>query len=537
MVLSTTLRQRLTCLVSLAVLLFGAQASAQDQFSVQNFHPQPARWMNFFSVASARVLESGQWEAGLFMHYADDPLVLVDPSDERVLSVVASQLVVNVLGSVGIADVFEIGIDVPLIPFQEAGNDDLTEIGLELTDPGFGIGDIRLVPKVLFLTTQTESDPSGLSFGMLINAWLPTGDQDVYQGEGFRMEPRLTLDYVFPCGVEAGVNLGYLIREENIMENLEVDDQLMFGVATNVPLIEDTLYVLGELYGGFTMAADSMDAEEIPLEGILGFRATPLRNLFLELGGGTGFIEGAGAPDYRLLFSVGYNSGNVGDRDGDGLLDDVDACPDDPEDFDGWEDEDGCPDPDNDQDGILDVVDECPNNPEDFDDWEDEDGCPDPDNDQDGILDVDDACPNDPEDFDNWEDEDGCPDIAITVTCERIEFNDRVYFEFDRDVIQERSYPLLNQIAEVIESRPDLLLVRIEGHTDNYGSDEYNLDLSDRRAAAVLAYMTGRGIVPDRLTSEGFGESRPISTNETNAGRAENRRVEFIIVEQEGCLD
>jgi hypothetical protein len=124
-----------------------------------------------------------------------------------------------------------------------------------------------------------------------------------------------------------------------------------------------------------------------------------------------------------------------GDRDGDGIVDDIDKCPDDPEDFDGFEDADGCPDPDNDRDGILDVddkcpnlpgpppdgcphapttdrdgdgipdpVDKCPDDPEDFDGFEDADGCPDPDNDKDGILDVDDLCPNDP-----GPPPDGCP--------------------------------------------------------------------------------------------------------------------------------
>jgi outer membrane protein OmpA-like peptidoglycan-associated protein len=137
---------------------------------------------------------------------------------------------------------------------------------------------------------------------------------------------------------------------------------------------------------------------------------------------------------------------SIGDRDHDGIKDDVDQCPDDPEDRDDFEDSDGCPEPDNDRDGILDVnddcplipedfdgdddedgcpdkgsndrdgdgilddVDQCPDDPEDLDEFEDQDGCPDPDNDQDGILDVDDMCPNEPEDMDGFEDKNGCPD-------------------------------------------------------------------------------------------------------------------------------
>ncbi|MFW5926287.1 MAG: OmpA family protein, partial [Myxococcota bacterium] len=102
------------------------------------------------------------------------------------------------------------------------------------------------------------------------------------------------------------------------------------------------------------------------------------------------------------------------DNDGDGILDEDDDCPDVPEDFDGFEDDDGCPEGgsegDRDGDGILDEDDECPDEPEDKDGFEDEDGCPDPDNDGDGILDVDDMCPDEAEDMDGFEDEDGCPD-------------------------------------------------------------------------------------------------------------------------------
>ena len=130
------------------------------------------------------------------------------------------------------------------------------------------------------------------------------------------------------------------------------------------------------------------------------------------------------------------------DRDGDGIPDDKDKCPDDPEDKDGFEDEDGCPDPDNDEDGILDVDDLCPNDPEDKDGFEDEDGCPDPDNDKDRILDVDDKCPNEPETYNGFQDEDGCPDKGrVVVHKGRIEILDKIYFETDKAVIKPVSYP------------------------------------------------------------------------------------------------
>ncbi len=104
------------------------------------------------------------------------------------------------------------------------------------------------------------------------------------------------------------------------------------------------------------------------------------------------------------------------DRDGDGILDNTDKCPDEPEDTDGFEDHDGCPDRDNDADGVLDINDLCPNDPEDKDGFQDADGCPDPDNDGDGIIDRNDKCPSVAENKNGFEDEDGCPDTGKVIT-------------------------------------------------------------------------------------------------------------------------
>lgn len=224
------------------------------------------------------------------------------------------------------------------------------------------------------------------------------------------------------------------------------------------------------------------------------------------------------------------------DNDNDGLLDITDACPMSPEDVDGFEDENGCPDPDNDQDGVLDVDDACPMHPEDRDDFEDADGCPDPDNDQDLVLDVDDLCQLEPEDIDGFEDADGCPEEGeglVSLNCESIDIRQNVYFETNSDVIQARSFPLLDQIAAVLERATYIRLARVDGHTDSRGSDAYNLDLSERRAASVYTYLLQAGISPERLSSSGFGETVPIASNDTRDGRQANRRVEFLIIEQD----
>jgi OmpA-OmpF porin, OOP family len=243
-----------------------------------------------------------------------------------------------------------------------------------------------------------------------------------------------------------------------------------------------------------------------------------------------------------------------GDRDGDGILDDVDKCPDDPEDKDGFEDEDGCPDLDNDKDGILDKNDKCPMEPEDKDGFEDEDGCPELDNDKDGILDADDKCPNQPGPKENQgcpdtdRDKDGvvdrldaCPDEPgppprgcperkfLIITKDKIELKQKIHFATNKAKIFPDSFDLLNEVVEVLKGRPELLL-RIEGHTDNKGKLPKNMVLSDQRAAAVRDYLVKAGIGDDRLVSRGFGPTVPIGDNKSNAGREQNRRTEFYII-------
>ncbi len=204
-------------------------------------------------------------------------------------------------------------------------------------------------------------------------------------------------------------------------------------------------------------------------------------------------------------------------------------CPNEPEDKDGFEDEDGCPDLDNDQDGIPDALDKCPNEPEDKDGFEDEDGCPDPDNDQDGIPDVIDKCPNEP----GPPEENGCPKkhTLVSVTQEKIELHQAVFFATGRATIMPQSFPLLDEVADVLRTR-STMQVRVEGHTDSRGSRASNMRLSQARADSVKAYLVGHNVNASRMVSVGFGPDQPIETNKTAAGRERNRRVEFMITQQ-----
>jgi OOP family OmpA-OmpF porin len=248
------------------------------------------------------------------------------------------------------------------------------------------------------------------------------------------------------------------------------------------------------------------------------------------------------------------------DADGDRICADTDRCPDQAEDLDGVEDADGCPeDQDTDGDGIMDSIDQCVIDAEDRDSHLDEDGCPDLDNDADGIPDTGDKCPDDPEDPDGFEDEDGCPDKdndvdevldpdddcpnvkgdkaskgcpkkyeGVEITETHIRINQQIHFAYNKAKIMKDSYPILATVAEVLRDNPEITL-SIEGHTDSRGKDAYNKKLSTKRAKAVMDHLIKIGMIEkSRLTSQGWGEEKPIDTNLTDEGRAANRRVEFV---------
>lgn len=223
------------------------------------------------------------------------------------------------------------------------------------------------------------------------------------------------------------------------------------------------------------------------------------------------------------------------DLDQDGIPDRIDECDLLPEDMDGFADQDGCPESDNDADGIPDEKDRCPDDSEDFDTHEDQDGCPDTDNDGDGILDIRDDCPHTPEDFDGIEDQDGCPEgngpqEKIKVNRGRLEVKGMVFFETGKAKIHQDSHALLLEIALFLNRHPELPKIEVQGHTDATGRADSNQILSANRARAVMTFLIEEGSVdPERLTSQGYGSTRPLVSGNTSEAHAKNRRVEFMI--------
>jgi OOP family OmpA-OmpF porin len=331
-----------------------------------------------------------------------------------------------------------------------------------------GVGDLTIHTKVRLL--NLGQFPAGIA--LTLRAGFPTAKTTQFAGEpGFSLWPtavfefkpiekiRLALEGGYRWNSQQGATFiwngssfprdptGTAIDPEDDPDagrRFTYDDLITFGFGSAFRVAR-SFDILLELYG--TQIAKEIGTKgTLSMEALLGFKYFVTNRSYLYAAGGAGIPKtGFQAADARAVLGFLYEP-SVGDRDGDGIPDDDDGCPDDAEDKDGFEDSDGCPDLDNDGDGILDVndscplvkedydgdsdedgcpegregdrdgdgipdeVDECPDEPEDFDGFEDDDGCPDRDNDGDGILDENDLCPDDPEDFDGFEDEDGCPD-------------------------------------------------------------------------------------------------------------------------------
>ncbi|MBI5533171.1 MAG: OmpA family protein [Deltaproteobacteria bacterium] len=220
------------------------------------------------------------------------------------------------------------------------------------------------------------------------------------------------------------------------------------------------------------------------------------------------------------------------DSDKDGVPDVVDKCPDKPEDTDGFEDEDGCPDPDNDGDGVLDNedqcvdvpgskenngcpetdkdkdgipdrLDKCPTQPENFNGFQDDDGCPD----------------NKP--------------TLVEQKADKLEIKGTIEFATDSDKITGgKSFAILDAVASLMTHNIKIQQIEIGGHTDDRGNKDHNKELSKKRAEACMKYLETKGVTANRMTAAGYGQEKPIADNKTAPGRQKNRRVEFNITKQ-----
>lgn len=468
----------LVALCSIAIPSFASAQLSDGGLDLHLFRPSIDS-KGHLSVNGSDILGHTDVSFGLVLDYGrgllpfrgfvnDDGAPAADA--ERVSHLVDNYFTGTLHLNLGLFNHVVVGVQVPIVFLQGdnvsvpgAYNDVDFNLARGLDEQG--IGDVTIHAKARLL--RAEQNPIGLA--AILRAQIPSGNANAFSGEpGFTLWPSVVLEWRphrrFRLGTEIGyrLNLGdgatvplngrsdpgaanaTMPMLSNVGSSLQYDDLLTFGLGMSIRAT-DSLDIVGEVYGA-QIANEFGTHGALSAEALLGLKIFVQANSYLMLAGGAGITrDSLQAADMRFTAAFVFEP-SIGDRDGDGYKDDVDQCPDEPEDFDNFADEDGCPDPDNDRDGILDdddecplvpedrdndadedgcpegnegdrdgdgildVADECPDDPEDREGFQDEDGCPDPDNDNDGILDTDDLCMNDPEDPDGFQDADGCPD-------------------------------------------------------------------------------------------------------------------------------
>ncbi len=606
------------CVAGAALTAAPAHAQAQartGEFSVQNFLPAPGS-QNFLGVEGLRMDGNWGFTVGLVGNYARKPFVVVscvsqtDCSDKNATNkndtaVVSDMFTADLLASVSPAKRLQVGLRLPLSYVNGSGLDVTTGQGQPGGIKKFGVGDPMIEGKVRLW--GGPKDP--YLVGAALDLSFPVGHafsnqaagQDYYLGNSSPVTAGVRAIFDGAAGpLQFGLNLRGEFRESAQLASTKIGPaDFRYGVGLGYK-VSPIFRVVAEGFGS-TQFSSLSGTNTLEADGAL--ELSPLESrIILRAGGGAGILDGVGVPQGRVLFGITY-AHEVGDQDGDGIPDDVDKCPTIPEDFDGFEDHDGCPDPDNDGDKIPDAIDKCPNEPETINGFQDADGCPDeipdrdhdgiPDNldkcpdaggpdiirspkspyygcpdrdhdgvpdyldkcpdvpeptdelfdgsgcphvhdrDHDGIPDDVDKCPDEPETYNGFEDADGCPDkgpTVVDITETSINIHDRVEFATAKDKIEgAKSFQVLDAVAGVMNGHKDVLLVEVQGHTDNAGQAEQNRKLSQKRAEAVVKYLVGKGIDAGRLVAKGYGPDKPIADNKTAKGRQQNRRVEFII--------
>jgi len=301
--------------------------------------------------------------------YARNPLEY-GRGGRRNLGVVDHLLYNDLTAGFGLTPSLDVGLSVPYGIVY-----DYLETGSESRKTGTGLGDIRFG----FRDTLFNKKDVPIRLALAASANFPAGYKNDYLGNGgfegdFRAVSEAKVgDY------RLIVNLGYLVRGANRSVNLKLDDQITWGIGSRSSYYDGRMGVEAEVFGSTGAAQPFREQVLNPIEGDIGIRFAFARGWSAKVSGAGGFTHGVGSPLFRVMAGVQYAYPGLRDRDGDGIPDKYDRCREAPEDKDGFQDTDGCPDPDNDNDGIQDWNDKCPNEPENLNGWQDKDGCPDPD--------------------------------------------------------------------------------------------------------------------------------------------------------------
>jgi uncharacterized repeat protein (TIGR01451 family) len=450
----------------------GAQVMEPANFGVERFQLSSDR-DGLFDVEWAEVRGDMAISAALWAGLANDPLVLYrGQPGARVGSLVADRAGGGLGASISPNRWLQLGFDLPLVIYQDRPG--ASALGAMESLRSFGIGNMRVIPKLVVLHQADH----GVSLAVIPTVILPTRSTgDSYVGDGgLGFAPELALSRRW-TGWRASIDAGYHARRRSTFLNQVVDDELFARAGLGYQLADRAGPPVGidlTMSGATAARAPLQTFNENHLEGLVGATYDLTGDAQLFAGAGVGLRKGYGTPDWRGLVGVRMGFGSVHRTPVS-----VPPAPD-CRDVPGLPRRAGCPVP------PIPV----PPAP----DCRDVPGLP---------------------------RRAGCPVPPIEIG--------EVYFEFDRAEIEPDSVAVLDQVVAAFRA-DDQLKLEVEGHADSQGDDAYNKQLSQRRADAVLAYLAGKGIAADRLTTLGVGEGRPLADNSTPDGRAHNRCVAFRIL-------
>jgi outer membrane protein OmpA-like peptidoglycan-associated protein len=465
------------------LLTLGNVNHALAQVDAERFKPAVTHDGFVTAEGSAVRPTADRFEFGLVANYAYRPLVIANDNGDYQRGVVSNRLGLDLVGSATLVGPLALGVGLPVF-FQGGGADPSTA----------GLGKLRIVPKIRLL-----DDRESIGLALALELRVPTHTGDFSGSDGFEFVPKAILDHRFGNGIRLGFNVGAVLRSDHQYLNINTGSEFAYAAAIG--------YRIGGNDGSTEVGLEAIGAvglkesnrEEIPLEALAYVKHSFSPEWTLFGGPGAGIIPGYGVPIFRLFAGVTYTPTSH-DRDGDGVADDEDACPDIAEDRDADRDSDGCPEEPLDSD-------------------------------MDGVPDSEDLCPAAKETINGIDDNDGCPDTGdarVIYDDGKFTVLEAIHFETGQAQIKQESYGLLDQVALMIKANPDLH-VRVEGHTDDTGPHETNMRLSEARAAAVKQHLVSKGVSPQRLSSKGYGPDKPLINETTPEARAKNRRVEFIV--------
>jgi outer membrane protein OmpA-like peptidoglycan-associated protein len=515
----------LQILAALALLLSHTRSASAEDIDVQRFTPYATSGGFLQTEGTQTRYPVDPFSLGVWLTFAYQPLVVVNGSDETG-KIVGAQVGLDITAAYAFATWFELGVHAPL---SYLSGDDLSAAAL---------GDLRLLPKFTFL----RDDRGGIGIGIITELRLPTHTNQFTGGaRNLAGAPRFLIDHRFGLsGFRLGLDLGLLLREATHYRNVTAASEIQAGLGLGYRFDggRAPVELLFDLRTGVGLA--EADPEEMSMEAMGGVAIDLTPEWKFHAAAGLGLLEGFGVPTFRALAGLRWEpSPNDPDHDGLGTskqllekqsenLDPNATQP--PEDPGAVANVDAVDDKER-ADAIRDGYDACPTLPEDIDGDEDEDGCPEGDADGDGVLDYLDQCEGEEETINGFKDDDGCPDegpAQIIIEGGKITILETIRFRPNSSEIDSGSYPMMDQIALALRKHKELDRVEIGGHTDSTGPREYNMRLSRARARSVRQYLLARGIPPARLSARGYGPDKPIGDNNTDDGRTKNRRVEFL---------